>query len=80
MNTALTIKPIPTVRITTVSFSIAARIKNVISAAHINKTRSIGGILSVIPAMTAINVGINDTRRKTSPIQPIDSAVLGLSL
>jgi hypothetical protein len=52
----------------------------VMRAAHINKTRSIAGILSVIPAMTAIKVGINETRRKTSPTQPIDSAVLGLSL
>ena len=80
MNTALTINPTPIVRITTVSFNIAARTKNVINAAHINSTRSIGGILSVIPAMTAKNVGINEASNNTSPSQPIDSAVLGLSL
>lgn len=80
MKTALTIKPIPIVRITIVSLSIAARIKKVISAAHINSTRSIAGILSVIPDITARNVGIKEESRKISPIQPIDSAVLGLSL
>lgn len=80
MNTALTIKPIPIVSTTTVSLRIAARTKNVMSAAHINSTRSIGGILSVTPAMTARNVGITAPRSRTSPTQPIDSAVLGFSL
>jgi len=80
MNTALTIKPIPIVSTTTVSLRIAARTKNVMSDAHINNTRSIGGILSVTPAMTARNVGITAPRSKTSPTQPIDSAVLGFSL
>lgn len=80
MNTAFAIKPIPIVNTTTVSLRIAARTKKVTSAAHINSTRSIGGILSVTPAMTARNVGITDARSKTSPTQPIDSAVLGFSL
>lgn len=80
MNTAFTIKPIPIVSTTTVSLRIAARTKNVMSDAHINRTRSIGGILSVTPAMTARNVGITAARSKTSPTQPIDSAVLGFSL
>lgn len=80
MNTALTIKPMPIVNTTTVSLRIAARTKKVTSAAHINRTRSIGGILSVTPAMTARNVGITAARSKTSPTQPIDSAVLGFSL
>ena len=80
MNTALTIKPMPIVSTTTVSLRIAARTKKVTSAAHINRTRSIGGILSVTPAMTARNVGITAARSKTSPTQPIDSAVLGFSL
>ena len=80
MNTALTIKPIPIVSTTTVSLRIAARTKNVMSDAHINNTRSIGGILSVTPAMTARNVGITAPRSRTSPTQPIDSAVLGFSL
>ncbi len=80
MNTALIMKPIPIVNVITVSFRIAALIKNVIKAAHINKTRSIGGILSVMPAITARKVGISDDMMKTNPSQPIDSAVLGFSL
>lgn len=80
MKTAFTIKPIPIVRITIVSLSIAARIKKVIRAAHMNKTRSIAGILSVMPDITARKVGIKDERRKMRPIHPIDSAVLGLNL
>ena len=80
MNTEFTMKPTPIVRTITVSLRIAALIKNVTNAAHINKTRSIGGSLSVTPAMTARKVGINDARSNTSPSQPTDSAVLGLSL
>jgi hypothetical protein len=48
-----TINPTPMVRIFTVSFRIAARMKNVIIAAQMNKTRSSGGILSDNPDMTA---------------------------
>ena len=62
------------------SLRIAARIKKVTNAAHINKTRSIGGSLSVTPAITAKKVGINEASSRTNPIQPIDSAVLGFSL
>ena len=68
------------VRTFTVSLRIAARTKKVIIAAHMNRTRSTGGILSVTPAMTARNVGINAACRSTRPIHPIDSAVLGTSL
>jgi len=80
MNTALTINPIPTVSTTTVSLRIAARIKKVTRAPHMNRTKSIAGILSVIPAMIARNVGTNETNKSTRPIHPIDSAVLGRSL
>ena len=80
INTALTINPTPTVSTTTVSFKIAALIKNITKAPHINNTRSIAGILSVIPAMIARNVGIKDTNNNIKPTHPIDSAVLGRSL
>jgi hypothetical protein len=40
------------------SFNIAARKKKVTIAAQINNTKSMGGILSVTPAITARNVGI----------------------
>ena len=80
MNTALTMNPIPTVSTTTVSLRIAARIKKVTRAPHMNRTKSIAGILSVIPAMIARNVGTNETNKSARPIHPIDSAVLGRSL
>lgn len=80
MNTALTMNPTPIVSTFTVSFKIAARTKNVTKAAQIKSTRSMGGILSVIPAMTARNVGISAACRRTIPSHPIDSAVLGRSL
>jgi len=80
MNTELTMNPIPTVNTTTVSFKIAALMKKVTSAPHMNRTKSIAGILSVMPAMIARNVGIRETNKSTKPIHPIDSAVLGRSL
>ena len=80
MKTAFTMNPTPIVRITTVSLRIAARRKKVTRAAHMKSTRSIGGILSVTPAITARKVGIREANSRTKPIHPIDSAVLGLSL
>jgi hypothetical protein len=80
MNTAFTMNPAPMVRTLTVSLRMAARTKKVTIAAQMNRTRSTGGILSVTPAMTARNVGINAACRRTNPIHPIDSAVLGTSL
>lgn len=59
MNTEFTINPTPIVRTFTVSLRIAARRKNVIIAAQMNRTRSTGGSLSVTPAITARKVGIN---------------------
>ena len=58
MNTALTMNPTPIVRTFTVSFRIAALTKNVTKAAQIKSTKSMGGILSDTPAMTARKVGI----------------------
>ena len=72
--------PAPIVRTFTMSFKMAALTKKVTIAAQINNTRSIGGILSVTPAITARKVGISAECRRTIPNQPMDSAVLGRSL
>ena len=78
-KTEFTINPAPMVRMLTVSLRIAARMKKVIIAPQMNRTRSTGGILSDNPDMMARYVGINAECSRTIPIHPIDSAVLGLS-
>jgi hypothetical protein len=48
-----TMNPTPIVRMFTVSLRIAARMKKVIIAPQMNRTRSSGGILSDNPDITA---------------------------